>query len=193
MITEQLMFIPPSGVLPRNPVVPLKKILLWNGASSWNGIRQVFSNYGIIWGEILRWILNDGIRVAHDTIIDRIVGIRLAIPVCDSVIDWGQKISFQNGSGSDRYMSEWIGKTLWVLSIRQFWDNISNQIYSACETYANPFLRPGRGELLKQLCPVSSCAITTNRSHSVYTIIIVIMISFIFSFKYFIVIITTRR
>ena len=46
MITEQLMFIPPSGVLPRNPVVPLKKILLWNGASSWNGIRQVLLAMG---------------------------------------------------------------------------------------------------------------------------------------------------
>ena len=46
MITEQLMFIPPSGVLPPNPVVPLKKILLWNGASSWNGIRQVLLAMG---------------------------------------------------------------------------------------------------------------------------------------------------
>ena len=27
-------------------------------------------------------------------------------------------------------------------------------------------LRPGRGELLKQQCPVSSCVITTNRCSS---------------------------
>jgi len=41
-IPEQLMFIPPTGVLPpdpSDPASPLKKILLWNGASSWGGIR----------------------------------------------------------------------------------------------------------------------------------------------------------
>ena len=38
------MFIPPAGVLPPDPMdpaSPLKKILLWNGASSWGGIRSV--------------------------------------------------------------------------------------------------------------------------------------------------------
>ena len=36
------MFLPPAGVLPADPLdpaAPLKKILLWNGASSWGGIR----------------------------------------------------------------------------------------------------------------------------------------------------------
>ena len=43
-IAEQLMFLPPAGVLPADPLdpaAPLKKILLWNGASSWGGIRSV--------------------------------------------------------------------------------------------------------------------------------------------------------
>ena len=38
------MFLPPAGVLPADPLdpaAPLKKILLWNGASSWGGIRSV--------------------------------------------------------------------------------------------------------------------------------------------------------
>ena len=49
-LSEQLMFLPPTGVLPPDPMdpaSPLKKILLWNGASSWGGIRyfwhQAFS------------------------------------------------------------------------------------------------------------------------------------------------------
>ena len=36
------MYLPPTGTLPDNqedPNVPLKKILLWNGASSWGGIK----------------------------------------------------------------------------------------------------------------------------------------------------------
>ena len=39
-IPDQLMFVPPG--LPDNqddPTVPLKKILLWNGISSWGGLR----------------------------------------------------------------------------------------------------------------------------------------------------------
>ena len=43
IIAEQLMFLPPAGVLPADPLdpaAPLKKILLWNGASSWGGIRS---------------------------------------------------------------------------------------------------------------------------------------------------------
>ena len=71
---------PESCCAPKeNSALERGKLLEWDHAGS--------SNYGIIWGEILRWILNDGIRVAHDTIIDRIVGIRLVIPVCDSLID----------------------------------------------------------------------------------------------------------
>jgi len=41
-IPDQLMYLPPAGTLPDNqedPNVPLKKILLWNGASSWGGIK----------------------------------------------------------------------------------------------------------------------------------------------------------
>jgi len=41
-IPDQLMYLPPVGTLPDNqedPNVPLKKILLWNGASSWGGLK----------------------------------------------------------------------------------------------------------------------------------------------------------
>ena len=41
-ISDQLMYLPPMGTLPENqedPNVPLKKILLWNGASSWGGMK----------------------------------------------------------------------------------------------------------------------------------------------------------
>ena len=36
------MYLPPAGTIPENqedPDVPLKKILLWNGASSWGGLK----------------------------------------------------------------------------------------------------------------------------------------------------------
>ena len=36
------MYLPPAGTIPDNqddPSVPLKKILLWNGASSWGGLK----------------------------------------------------------------------------------------------------------------------------------------------------------
>ena len=39
---DQLMYLPPTGTIPVNqedPDVPLKKILLWNGASSWGGLK----------------------------------------------------------------------------------------------------------------------------------------------------------
>lgn len=42
-IPEQLMFIPPAGTTipdnPEDPSTPLKKILLWNGVSSWGNTR----------------------------------------------------------------------------------------------------------------------------------------------------------
>jgi len=41
-IPEQLMYLPPEGVVPENTQeseVPLKKILLWNGASSWGALK----------------------------------------------------------------------------------------------------------------------------------------------------------
>ena len=41
-ITDQLMFIPPAGDIPDNQEdasLPLKKILMWNGVSSWGGMR----------------------------------------------------------------------------------------------------------------------------------------------------------
>ena len=41
-IPDQLMYLPPTGTIPDNqedPDVPLKKILLWNGASSWGGLK----------------------------------------------------------------------------------------------------------------------------------------------------------
>jgi len=41
-IPDQLMYLPPAGTLPENqeePSAPLKKILLWNGASSWGGLK----------------------------------------------------------------------------------------------------------------------------------------------------------
>ena len=41
-ITEQLMFLPPAGEMPSNQEdasLPLKKILMWNGVSSWGGVR----------------------------------------------------------------------------------------------------------------------------------------------------------
>ena len=41
-MSDQLMFLPPSGSLPRDPSdpsTPLKKILMWNGLSSWGGVR----------------------------------------------------------------------------------------------------------------------------------------------------------
>jgi hypothetical protein len=39
----QLMYVPPNGSVPANQDTsdaPLKKILLWNGAAAWSGIRQ---------------------------------------------------------------------------------------------------------------------------------------------------------
>ena len=42
VFSDQLMYLPPMGTLPENqedPNVPLKKILLWNGASSWGGMK----------------------------------------------------------------------------------------------------------------------------------------------------------
>ena len=41
-ITEQLMFLPPATEIPSNQEdasLPLKKILMWNGVSSWGGVR----------------------------------------------------------------------------------------------------------------------------------------------------------
>jgi hypothetical protein len=41
-ITDQLMFLPPAGDIPDNQEdasLPLKKILMWNGVSSWGGVR----------------------------------------------------------------------------------------------------------------------------------------------------------
>ena len=41
-ITDQLMFLPPAGDIPHNQEdasLPLKKILMWNGVSSWGGVR----------------------------------------------------------------------------------------------------------------------------------------------------------
>lgn len=41
-VPDQLMYLPPSGVLPEDlsdPATPLKKILLWNGASSWGNLK----------------------------------------------------------------------------------------------------------------------------------------------------------
>ena len=41
-IPEQLMYVPPKGFVPENmedSEAPLKKILLWNGLSSWGGLR----------------------------------------------------------------------------------------------------------------------------------------------------------
>merc|ERR1719481_2437850 len=41
-IPDQLMYSPPPGVLPdhvSDPDTPLKKILLWNGASSWGNLK----------------------------------------------------------------------------------------------------------------------------------------------------------
>ena len=41
-ITDQLMFLPPEGEIPSNEEeasVPLKSILMWNGVSSWGGVR----------------------------------------------------------------------------------------------------------------------------------------------------------
>ncbi len=41
-IPDQLMYVPPKGFVPDNPEdpsTPLKKILLWNGISSWGGHR----------------------------------------------------------------------------------------------------------------------------------------------------------
>ena len=42
VLPDQLMYLPPTGTIPDNqedPDVPLKKILLWNGASSWGGLK----------------------------------------------------------------------------------------------------------------------------------------------------------
>jgi len=41
-VAEQLMYLPPKGYVPENiqeSEVPLKKILLWNGASSWGALK----------------------------------------------------------------------------------------------------------------------------------------------------------
>jgi glycoprotein 3-alpha-L-fucosyltransferase len=41
-ITDQLMFLPPAVDIPDNQEdasLPLKKILMWNGVSSWGGVR----------------------------------------------------------------------------------------------------------------------------------------------------------
>jgi len=41
-IPDQLMYLPPEGTIPKNQddsSVPLKKILLWNGASAWGGLK----------------------------------------------------------------------------------------------------------------------------------------------------------
>ena len=38
MFADQLMYLPP-GYQPQDPSTPLKKVLMWNGLSSWGGVK----------------------------------------------------------------------------------------------------------------------------------------------------------